>query len=258
VLARLLIPVVETGIQVSPDSNKTSSTNMNRLLSYFSASTPSNTGSSNRAAITKIFDKYRDSPKDSPDEINLDGTSNLLNELEIDVTDVGALVFFELVQSPSLGVITRQGCIDGLMAANADSIPKIRTIVQQRRAQLPSGGDAFRVAYNHTFALALQDRQKSLAMEIALEFWTVLFSSPAFEWQTGTTPWREWWLEFYQENVKRAVNKDLWKQTLNFALETVKDDSLGFWSEESSWPSVIDEFVAWAKEKRGGEAMDTN
>jgi DCN1-like protein 1/2 len=91
-----------------------------------------------------------------------------------------------------------------------------------------------------------------------LEFWKLLFSSPAFEWRTETTPWREWWLEFYESNVKRAVNKDLWKQTLNFALETVKDDTLGFWSEESSWPSVIDEFVAWAKEKRGGEAMDTN
>jgi DCN1-like protein 1/2 len=230
---------------------------MNRLFSFYNAAPASNTGS-NRAAVTKIFDKYRDSPKDNPDEITVEGTGNLLNDLEIDISDVGALVFFELVQSPSLGVITRQGCVDGLMAANADSISKIRTIVQQRRAQLPSGGDAFRAAYNHTFALGLQDRQKSLSMEMALEFWKLLFSSPAFEWRTETTPWREWWLEFYESNVKRAVNKDLWKQTLNFALETVKDDTLGFWSEESSWPSVIDEFVAWAKEKRGGEAMDTN
>ena len=49
------------------------------------------------------------------------------------------------------------------------------------------------------------------------------------------------------------MNKDLWRQTLTFAEETVKDDTLGFWSEESSWPSVIDDFVEWVKtEKRAG------
>jgi DCN1-like protein 1/2 len=232
---------------------------MNRLISFFNQPVASNT-SSNRAAVTKIFDKYRDNPKEAPDEINLEGTGTLLGDLKIDITDVGALVLFELVQSPSLGVITRQGCVDGLAAANADSLPKISAIVEQRRSQLPSGGDAFRAVYNHTFALGLQERQKSLAMEMALEFWKLLFSTPAFDWRTDSTPWREWWLEFYEAKIKKAVNKDLWKQTLVFALETVKDDSMSFWSEESSWPSVIDEFVAWVKEKRGkgAEAMDTN
>ena len=62
---------------------------------------------------------------------------------------------------------------------------------------------------------------------------------------------------------KKAVNKDLWKQTLTFAEETMKDESLEFWNEESSWPSVIDDFVAWVKTEKGrgggvpdGEEMD--
>jgi len=47
------------------------------------------------------------------------------------------------------------------------------------------------------------------------------------------------------------VNKDVWNETLRFAQESLQDQALSFWSEEASWPSVIDEFVGWVKNKRG-------
>lgn len=224
--------------------------------SYFS--NPQTGSNPYRTALSKIFDKYRDDPKNAPDEINVQGTSQLLSELEIDLSDVGALVFSELVQSPSLGVITRDEFVNGLGDMRVDSLPKLRNIVLQRRSQLSSDKDVFKNVYNHTFILALQERQKALPMEMATEFWKMLFTAPALDWSTATTPWRELWLTFYEEKIKKAVNKDLWKQTLNFAIETMKDDTLGFWSEESSWPSVIDEFVEWVKEKKNSDAMDVN
>lgn len=138
---------------------------------------------------------------------------------------------------------------------NADSVPKISNIVGQRRAQLSGNAALFKRVYNHTFTLALQEGQKSLQPEIAAEFWRMLFSAPGLEWKTSRTPWLDWWLQFQEEKWKRAVGKDLWRQTLAFAEASMKDDSLGFWSEESSWPSVIDEFVDWVKnEKRAGGA----
>lgn len=52
----------------------------------------------------------------------------------------------------------------------------------------------------------------------------------------------------------------MWNETLKFAKLSLEDEEMSFWTEESSWPSVIDDFVAWVKEaKRGGsktEAMD--
>jgi len=55
----------------------------------------------------------------------------------------------------------------------------------------------------------------------------------------------------------KVINRDLWRQTLTFMLRALEDENLGFWNEESSWPSVIDEFVQWVKvEKRGEEAME--
>jgi len=217
-----------------------------------------------RAALNKTFDKYRDDPKNEPDEINVDGTSNLLGELQIGLDDPGALIFSEIVSSPSLGRLTRDGFVDGWSELNIDSLPKMRNLVLQRRSQLGSDKELFKNVYNHTFTLALQQGAKTLVLEMAVEFWRMLFREPGYEWRSAQgTPWLEWWLEFQEAKRTKAVNKDLWKQTLTFANETMKDDSLGFWNEESSWPSVIDEFVEWVKtEKRpggggdGGEAME--
>jgi DCN1-like protein 1/2 len=209
--------------------------------------------------MNKIFDRYRDSPRDEPDEINVEGTGNLLSEMAIGLDDIGALVFSELVQSPSLGKITREGFTDAGMEVNADSVPKLRNAVLQRRSNLKTDRELFKNIYNHTFQLALQQGQKSLGPDEAVEFWRMLFSAAGFEWRTPRTPWLDWWLEFQQTKYKKAINKDLWKQTLNFAEQTLKDESLGFWSEESSWPSVIDDFVEWVRlEKRAanGDAME--
>lgn len=143
------------------------------------------------------------------------------------------------------------------METNADSIPKLRNIVLQRRSQLKTDRDLFKNIYNHTFTLALQSGQKSLGPDEAVEFWRMLFGPAGFEWRTKSTPWLDWWIDFQQTKYKKAINKDLWKQTLNFADQSIKDESLGFWSEESSWPSVIDDFVEWVKtEKRGSDAME--
>jgi DCN1-like protein 1/2 len=38
---------------------------------------------------------------------------------------------------------------------------------------------------------------------------------------------------------------------MSFAVETLKDESLSWWDENSAWPALIDEFVEWVKKKRG-------
>lgn len=184
----------------------------------------------------------------------------LLGDLDISIEDIGALIFSELVSSPSLGKITREGFVDGFTSVNADTIPKMRDIIQKRRNVLSTDKSVFKNVYNHTFVLPLSGSQKALPLETAEELWGALFSPSGFEWRTASTDWLGLWLEFLKEKWGKSVNKDLWKQTLNFAEQTLKDESLSFWTEESSWPSVIDEFVEWVKvEKRegGGEdAMD--
>jgi hypothetical protein len=100
---------------------------------------------------------------------------------------------------------------------------------------------------------------KTIPVETATIYWELLFTSPlsAVKWSSPSTPWSTWWNEFLTTTWKKSVNKDMWNETLKFAQMTLQDEAISFWSEESSWPSVIDEFVEYVKkEKRGGQAAD--
>lgn len=234
----------------------------NHLHSFYSGgggAAPSGT----QKSLNKIFDSYRTQPKELPDELDIEATSKLCGDLEIDLGDIGALVFFEVIQSPQIGTINRGDFVSALSDAHCDSTTKIRNHVLSLRSQLPNDQNLFKRVYNHAFQLLLEDRKKAIELEQAEEFWDVLFSPAGFDWNSvggAGEQWKDWWVEFLKEKWGRAINKDLWRQTLTFAIETKKDPSLGFWNEESSWPSVIDDFVEWTKKEKGagggGEAMD--
>lgn len=212
-----------------------------------------------RKSLDKIFTQYVTSPKESPDELNIEGTGKLLEDLEIGLEDIGSLIFFELVKSPQIGVITRDGFVSSPFShAACDSVPKIRNHVLAQRAVIGTDFELFKRVYNHTFTLMIEERKKAIDLEQAEGFWRVLFSpEDGWAWRTDKTPWLDWWLEFLNAKWGKAVNRDLWRQTLTFASKSVEDDSLSFWSEEGSWPSVIDDFVAWVRtEKRGGDKME--
>jgi hypothetical protein len=121
---------------------------------------------------------------------------------------------------------------------------------------LPKNIELFKRVYKYTFTIAKATGQKAVALEAAIAYWDLLFDSKlsAVKWQSPNTPWLEYWTEFLTNSYKKSVNKDMWNETLKFAQLTVQDEAMSFWNEESSWPSVIDEFVEWIKtEKRPAE-----
>lgn len=133
--------------------------------------------------------------------------------------------------------------------------------MQSLKQDLPNNKELFTRVYKYTFFVAKAPGQKAVPLDNAGVFWEVLFTSPLspVKWTTDSTPWLSWWTEFTNSEWKKSVNKDMWNETLKFAQLTLEDEAMSFWSEESSWPSVIDEFVEWVKEKRGDtkeEAMD--
>lgn len=245
-----------TRVSLHKDTNKRLTKPATR---YFSSSSASSASNPTRKALDQLFDKYRTNPKDSPNELDFQGAGELLEDLEIPLDDVGALVFFELTKSPQIGVIDREGFAGSaaLLDAHADSVPKIRNYVLARRAELGRDWELLKRVYNHSFTLLIEERKKAIDLEQAEGFWRVLFADDVWPWATPRTPWLEWYLDFLKNKWGKAVNRDLWRQTLVFAQKSKEDESLGFWSEDSSWPSVIDDFVEWVKtEKRGGEAME--
>lgn len=113
--------------------------------------------------------------------------------------------------------------------------------------------ELFTRIYKYSFQLAKAANQKAAPLESAIAYWDILFNSSltAVKWSSPNNPWLDWWKEFLTSSWKKSVNKDMWNETLKFAQLTLQDEAMSFWNEESSWPSVIDEFVEWVKEKRG-------
>lgn len=206
-----------------------------------------------------MFDKYRDDPTNSPDTIQMTGAMAYFKDVDISIEDTSLLVASEFLGCPSLGDIPRSGFTSAWaplaatsVAAQKAQLAGLTKHFTQPEARLQGG--LYRRVYKHTFKLACPAGSKSVPLETAAEFWKMLFSAGGLPWASadGKTAWLDLYLGFLQERWKKAVNKDLWDQTLLFALKTLEDESLSWWSEDSAWPGVIDEFVAWTKKRRDG------
>lgn len=147
-----------------------------------------------------------------------------------------------------------------LSPSSADTLSKQKQQVLQLRNSLVSNNALFKKTYKATFTLARAPSQKILPLDTAIDYWQLLFSPPSINWSTPSTPWLKWWIEFLQERYKKAVSKDMWDQTAVFVGKSLEDEQMSFWSEDGAWPSCIDDFVAFVREKRGsagpGEEMD--
>lgn len=93
----------------------------------------------------------------------------------------------------------------------------------------------------------------STALETALAFWDLLLpSSPTFSTNGGsfTQQQLDLWKEYLTETTNnRAVSKDTWSLFLDFTRDI--DPEFDTHDVDAAWPSVIDGFVAWAREKLG-------
>jgi len=228
---------------------------------YFSGGGASSLpSSSSKSGLNKVFDKYRDD-KTTPDTIGVTGMMGYLGDLKVELEDIGMLAVSEIIQCPTMGEITREGFTDGWSSLNCDTVDKQKAYMKNLLKSLPTSKDTFTRIYKYTYNIGRTGNQKSVMLDTAIEYWKVLFGSQfsPVRWNTANNPWLDWWVDFLTTKWKKSVNKDVWNETLKFAQQTLEDESLGFWTEESSWPSVVDEFVEWVKEKRqvvGGDVME--
>ncbi|KAF7881931.1 uncharacterized protein EAF02_006619 [Botrytis sinoallii] len=216
-----------------------------------------------KESLTKLFESYRTS-NDDVDMVGVDGTMKYFGEdLGINLEGVEFLIPCEIIQVPSIGEMTKDDFVKGWKKLGLDTLPKQKSYILEVKDSLSTDVELFKRVYKHTFICAREKGQKALSLELASVYWELLFNSPGKEWKTASTNWIKLWLDFLGQNWKKSVNKDLWNQTYQFHAKTMEDESLSFWTEDSAWPSVIDEFVAWVKKNRGdseevGETMETD
>ncbi|KAG8911715.1 Scaffold-type E3 ligase, partial [Tulasnella sp. 417] len=93
-------------------------------------------------------------------------------------------------------------------------------------------------------------------VESAIQFWTILlpfgFENGVLGSQ-GSVSWNErhteLWFNFLRAQNVKGISKDTWGMFLDF-INTI-DGRFERHDTEGSWPSLIDEFVVYAKEQFG-------
>ncbi|PPR02288.1 hypothetical protein CVT24_011626 [Panaeolus cyanescens] len=222
---------------------------------------------SNAPSTTKIealFQNYKDP---DGDEITIDGTIKLCSDLGVDPEDVVLLAIAYELKSPRVGEWTRKGWVDGWKAIGADSIPAMQEALQRLREKLASDSVYFKSVYAHTFDFARSEGQRSLGLETAQAFWDLLLTH-GFSGRALTTSnaregnddvdmdgkvsgWKEeytkWWFEFLTEKKLKGISKDTWLMFLDFVRSI--DADFSNYDENAAWPSTIDDFVEYAREK---------
>ncbi|CAO1634791.1 unnamed protein product [Sympodiomycopsis kandeliae] len=223
--------------------------------------------------LNTIFDQFKDSDG-SEDEITIEGTMEYCSQLEISPEDVVLLPLSFYLQSPTMGKFTRKEFINGwkVLSTNGD-LSSIDTIASQKNqlpelkkelladAEIRSGfiqqmnnnkkGGLYKKVYEYTYNFARPEGQKSLPLDTALAFWDLLLpNSPTYQGNGGTfTPEQlQLWKEYLTETTNnRAISKDTWSLFLDFTRDI--DPKFQTHDLDAAWPSVIDGFVAWAREK---------
>lgn len=133
-----------------------------------------------------------------------------------------------------------------------DTLAKQAHYVKGLIKQLPTDPALFKKVYRHAFFAGKENAvHKALLLESAVTFWRLLFNPPGRPWVSNSVNWLDLWCEFLESKWTKTVNRDMWNQTFEFYQKSMQDESLSFWSEDSAWPGVIDEFVAYAKAKNG-------
>ncbi|PHH91996.1 hypothetical protein CDD83_9364 [Cordyceps sp. RAO-2017] len=212
--------------------------------------------------LEALFDKLRDANDDEKDKLELESTMDYLSsKLKINLENAELFVALDVLQAPTVGEITRRGYVEGWKAAGVGATHQEHAVhVRRLVSSLSTDTALFKRVYRHAFVAGRERDQKALGLENAIIYWGMLFALPGMAWKTKGHDWFDLWRTFLNEKWTRSVNKDMWNMTLEFALKTMSDESLAFWSEDGAWPSVIDDFVAWCREKVTGksESMDVD
>ncbi|KAF8624039.1 hypothetical protein AX15_006062 [Amanita polypyramis BW_CC] len=211
--------------------------------------------------LSALFETYKD-PDGS--DITIDGTIKLCEDLKVDPEDVVLLAIAYELKSPGIGMWTKQGWVQGWKNIGCDTIEGMQSALDRLRGKLVSEPRYFEKVYNYTFDFARTEGQRSLALDTAQAFWSLLLSHGSKGGalttksdgdddveMTGEGEWEErytqWWFEFLVEKRVRGVSKDVWVMLLEF-IRTI-DSQFSNYDAEGAWPSTIDDFVEYARKR---------
>lgn len=209
-----------------------------------------------------------DDATNEPGRIGMEGVMKYFEAIDVALDDVSFVVAFELLEAPSMGEFSREGFVNGWTNASTpsnpcDTLDRQRSYIKSLVQKLSSDPAYFKQVYKGSFKYAKPEDKRAIPVEDAFAFWDMFFGGQkgGIDWGSKGTNWYELWREYYTSKNSRPVNKDLWGQVAELVSKTREPggETLEWWSEDGAWPTAVDDFVAFVKEKRGAAGgMDTS
>ena len=135
--------------------------------------------------------------------------------------------------------VSRTEWSQGLSQLGVTSIAGIKDVLGALKRDVNSSPQRQRAFYNFVFEWSRETPSvRSVSAEVACALWPMVFEGRPWKWLPD-------WLTFIaQHQNDRPVKRDVWKMTFDFAAEDLEN-----YSTDSSWPTAMDEFVAWLKQQ---------
>lgn len=176
------------------------------------------------------------------DKITVEGVERLLADLELAPDSILVLILAWKCRASNQCEFTREEFYAGMMQLGETTIDRVdllKNALLRCEMDLANNRNQFKDLYLFSFNYAKNAQQKSLELEVAIAYWNILLRN-----RFG---FLDEWVEFLQQNPKRAITRDTWNLLLDFSL--MIDDKMTNYDEEGAWPVLIDEFVEHTKQK---------
>ncbi|WFD34434.1 Scaffold-type E3 ligase [Malassezia cuniculi] len=217
-------------------------------------------GKQSSQALIALFDRYVD-----PDEdlVTTDGALAMFEDLGIAPDSVAVLPLSYCLDAPSLGRFHREKYVAGwqkllgsvketpeeILAQQREAIPQLLDAFKQDKALF--GKSLYKSVYEYAFLFARNEGQKSLPLDVALMLWDMLlphspsFSSAERQATFSQADFDSWKRFLTEASGAKVITRDTWLQFLEFTRE---QDAIANHDFNAAWPSLIDDFVAWARQ----------
>lgn len=185
-----------------------------------------------------------------------DGIIKLCSDLDIDpndISDTRSFILMWKLNATNYAEVSKEEFVSALEKLgydffdmliykvnifSVDTIEGIKDVVTKTQKSTTEDVNQFKVFYNFCFDYVRGTEKKSISMDEAKILWNVTLG-PRYRYL-------DMWIEFLTKHNKgRNITKDTW--SLFFEFTRLVDESLEDYDPDGAWPTLIDEFVEYAK-----------